>query len=115
MTSRGSRGNRGNRMRQGELVSEIARRTGLRERKCRAAVAAFIEVVSEEIVSGTGTVEVLNLGVWERRWKSGPRIGGDPITHERIPLPPKYWVRFRAARGLNARVQALKPPAGEGG
>ena len=106
------RRDRQHRITRGAIIKDIARRTGIPQREIYAVVKAFVEVVGDEVVSGTGTVAIRGFGVWERVWVRSFKLP-DLRTGEQVRLPPTYRVRFRAARGVRDRLRALKRREGE--
>ncbi len=90
-----------------KMVSEIGRRTRLKNRDVQAMLEALVEVWSEELVSG-GRIELEGLFVIESQTIDRGEHGG----HLRSGTAPRYIRRvvMRVSRCLKRR---LTPPTGE--
>lgn len=90
-----------------KMVSEIGRRTRLKNRDVQAMLEALVEVWSEELVSG-GRIELEGLFVIESKTIDRGEYSG----HLRSGTAPRYIRRvvMRVSRGLKRR---LTPPTDE--
>ena len=85
-------------MNKGELVKAVAEKAGLTLAQAKGAVDAAIESVSASLKAGDKVVipGFITLGVEER----AARIGINPRTKEKIQIPAKKVVKFKAGSQL---------------
>ena len=85
-------------MNKGELVKAVAEKAGLTLAQAKGAVAAAIESVSASLKAGDKVVipGFITLGVEER----AARTGINPRTKEKIQIPAKKVVKFKAGSQL---------------
>jgi len=81
-----------------DLVDRITTRTGLRRNDVRDAVQAFLEAVIDELAEGR-RIEFRDFGVFEIKERAA-RVAQNPQTLERVEVPPKRIVKFKAGRRL---------------
>ncbi len=96
-----------------QLVGRVAERTGLSRRKVRSVVdAALAEIITglsagERVtLSGFGTFDVRQIG---------ERTGRHPRTGDRLIVPPRRAVVFRAGRELQDTLQNTREEATSAG
>ena len=89
-------------MNKAQLVEEVSHQTGLTKKTSREVVDAIISVITDSLAReervtlvGFGTFQVM-----ERK----ARTGVNPQTRERLDIPAKNLVRFRAGKGLREKV-----------
>ena len=89
-------------MNKAQLVEKVANQTGLTRKRSREAVGAVISAITDSLAReekvtlvGFGTFQVI-----ERK----ARKGVNPQTRERLDIPAKNVVRFKAGKGLRERV-----------
>jgi DNA-binding protein HU-beta len=85
-----------------ELVSQVAERAGLTKREAERAVAAVVEAVGEALRSGS-EVRLAGLGIFEVVQRAA-KVGRNIRTGQRIEVPARRVVRFRAAKPLRDAV-----------
>lgn len=81
-----------------ELVSEIAKRAGLRKADAEKALSAMMEAVEAELKKG-GEVRLVGFGTW-KVVKRAERKGVNPRTREKITIPAKKVVKFVPGKKL---------------
>lgn len=90
-------------MNKGELVDQVAVRTGLTKAQVSAAIDATLDTIIESVVSGE-KVSILGFGAFESRERSA-RQGLDPKTGEKIKIPAKKVPAFTAGKLFKDRVK----------
>ena len=83
-------------MNKGELVAEIAKKTGLTKKDAAGAVDATLDTIKKNVkksvtLIGFGTFKVV---------KRKARTGVNPRTGEKIKIPAKNVVKFKAGKGF---------------
>ena len=81
-----------------ELVSEIAKRAGLRKTDAKKALDAMMEAVEAELKEGR-EVRLVGFGTW-KVIKRAERKGVNPRTREKITIPAKKVVKFVPGKKL---------------
>ena len=89
-------------MNKAGLVEEVANQTGLTKKTSREAVDAVISAITDSLAGGEKVTSV-GFGRFEVRRRKARR-GVNPQTRERLDIPAKNVVRFRAGKGLRKRV-----------
>ena len=89
-------------MNKTELVAAMAEQTQLSKKDAEAALKAFIDVVSEELVNG-GKIQLVGFGTFEVRNREA-RTGKNPQTKEEIQIPASKAPKFKAGRALKDTV-----------
>ena len=89
-------------MNKAELVAAIAEKTGLSKKDAEAAVKAFVDVVSEELVKG-GKVQLVGVGTFEVASRSA-RTGRNPQTGKEMKIKASKAPKFKAGKALKDAV-----------
>jgi DNA-binding protein HU-beta len=89
-------------MNKTELVSSIAKETGLSKTKTNEVVDAFVSAVSESLSKGE-KVTLVGFGTFTTS-KREARKGRNPKTGEVINIPSKTVARFKAGSDLTKSV-----------
>ena len=89
-------------MNKSELVAAIAEKTGLSKKDAEAAVKAFVDVVSEELVKG-GKVQLVGFGTFEVASRSA-RTGRNPQTGKEMKIKASKAPKFKAGKALKDAV-----------
>lgn len=84
------------------LVDRVTENTGLKRADVQAAVESFISVLMEELGKGE-RIEIRDFGVFDIRRRKA-RMAQNPRTLQRISVPAKTTVRFKAGRQLRIRL-----------
>ncbi|MFK7759972.1 MAG: HU family DNA-binding protein [Phycisphaerales bacterium] len=80
------------------LVDQIAQRTGHKRVVAKQIVQEFLDMVIDEIAEGN-RLEFRDFGVFEVKHRA-PRMAQNPKTLERVPVPAKRTVKFKAGRRM---------------
>ena len=91
-------------MNKTELVAEIAAKSNLTKKDAEAALKAFTEVVTEELVKGE-KVALVGFGTFETVAKP-ERIGRNPKTNEKMTIAASKAPKFKAGKALKDQVNA---------
>ena len=89
-------------MNKTELVAAMAEKAGLSKKDADKAVAAFVEVVEEELVKG-GKVQLVGFGTFEVA-KRAARTGLNPLTKEKIKIKASKAPKFKAGKALKDKL-----------
>ncbi|MBM4020230.1 MAG: integration host factor subunit beta [Planctomycetes bacterium] len=97
-----------------ELTDRIADAMKQRRALVRDIVQRFFAELTAELARGN-RVEFRDFGVFETRLRKA-RTAQNPRTLQRVPVPVKCAVKFKAGRLMKQTVQkALAAPRGKGG
>ena len=91
-----------------ELTDRIADSANLRRSVVKETVQRFLKEIVAELAQGN-RLEFRDFGVFEVRTRK-PRMAQNPRTLERVPVPAKTAVKFKAGRLLKDRIQKVTPP-----
>ena len=87
------------------LVDQIAQRTGQKRVVAKQIVQEFLDMVIDEIAEGN-RLEFRDFGVFEVKHRA-PRMAQNPKTLERVPVPAKRTVKFKAGRRMRESLESL--------
>lgn len=90
-------------MNKAELINAIAEKAGLSKVDAKNALDATIEVISEAMVQND-KVALIGFGTFSVSEKA-ERTGINPATKEKITIPAKKVVKFKAGAELTAKVK----------
>lgn len=90
-------------MNKAELINAIAEKAGLSKADAKNALDATIEVISEAMVQND-KVALIGFGTFSVGEKA-ERTGINPATKEKITIPAKKVVKFKAGAELTAKVK----------
>ena len=91
-------------MNKTELVAAVAEKAGLSKKDAEKAIAAYTDVVSEELVNG-GKVKLVGFGTFAVVERP-EREGRNPKTKERITVAASRVPKFKAGKALKDKVNA---------
>ncbi len=86
-----------------ELIEKISRKTGQSMKATGDTIGAFVEVVTESLAEGK-PVKMLGFGTFEIRERAATH-GVNPQTHEKIEIPARRVVAFKAGSLLKGAVK----------
>ena len=89
-------------MNKAELVTAVAKKTGLSKKDCEQAVNATFDVITETLVAGE-KVQLVGFGAFEIK-ERGERIGRNPKTKEEIKIAASRVPAFKAGKALKDAV-----------
>ncbi|NNM88889.1 MAG: HU family DNA-binding protein [Phycisphaerae bacterium] len=90
-----------------DLVDRIADKLQLKQNTVREVVQEFLAEIVHELDHGH-RLEFRDFGIFEVRSRAA-RLGWNPRTLARVPVPDKRKVRFRPGRLLKARLANPAP------
>lgn len=88
-----------------DLVECIAERTGVKRTDVKAVIHESLEMIIEQLAEGN-RLEFRDFGVFDVRERAA-RTAQNPKTLERVQVPPKRTVRFKAGRMMKVRVEEV--------
>jgi|TARA_R110002072_G_scaffold92902_2_gene206490 integration host factor subunit beta len=91
------------------LVDQIAQRTGHKRVVAKQIIQEFLDQVIDEIADGN-RLEFRDFGVFEVKHRA-PRMAQNPKTLERVPVPAKRTVKFKAGRRMRECLETVKADA----
>ena len=91
-------------MNKTELIDAMASKTGRTKKNAEAALNAFVETVSEELVKG-GKVALTGFGTFEVSERA-EREGRNPQTGETMKIAASKAPKFKAGKVLKDQVNA---------
>ena len=86
-----------------ELIDRIAGQAGAKHVLVKKIVQGFLDEIIQELGRGN-RLEFRDFGVFEARQRA-PRMAQNPKTLERVPVPAKRAVRFKAGRLMKVKLQ----------
>jgi DNA-binding protein HU-beta len=86
----------------GQLIDDVAQRSGLTKADAKKAVQAVVATLSERLGSGD-RIQISGLGAFEVRERAA-RQATNPRTKEKVSVPASKAVGFRAASALRGRL-----------
>ena len=89
-------------MNKTELISDVAKRTGLTKSYAALAIDTAIEIVKEEVKSG-GSVQLIGFGTFERRDRAA-HSGFNPATNEKIEIAASKVPAFKPGKQFKDEV-----------
>ena len=91
-----------------ELIDRIAESTGMKHVQVKKVVQGFLDAVIEELSRGN-RLEFRDFGVFEVRQRKA-RTAQNPKTMEKVHVPAKRTVRFKAGRLMKLKLQPPEQP-----
>ncbi len=89
-------------MNKAELVEEVVGKVGLTKKETNNVVDAITSAITDSLTRNE-KVTLVGFGTFEVRQRKARR-GVNPQTRERLDIPTKNVVRFRAGKGLREKV-----------
>jgi integration host factor subunit beta len=86
-----------------DLIDRITESSRTRRTAVRKVVQDFLDLIVEELERGN-RLEFRDFGVFEVRTRA-PRTAQNPRTLERVQVPARTAVRFKAGRLLKAKAE----------
>ena len=86
-----------------ELINAVASEADITKAQAERAVNAFVKVVTDELSDG-GRVQLTGFGTFEVGERKS-RNGINPKTKEKIVVPAKNMVRFKAGSVLKEAIK----------
>ena len=89
-------------MNKAELVTAVAKKTGLSKKEVEQAVNATFDAITETLVAGE-KVQLVGFGAFEVK-ERGARVGRNPQTKEEIEIPATRVAAFKVGKALKDAV-----------
>lgn len=89
-----------------ELVDRIAGRSKCKRNDVKEVIQAFLDEMIDELGNGN-RLEFRDFGVFECKERAS-RVAQNPKTLERVTVPAKRTVKFKAGRLMKERLDAPK-------
>ncbi|OEF95762.1 HU family DNA-binding protein [Desulfuribacillus alkaliarsenatis] len=86
-----------------ELVNQMVESTGLKKKDAEAALASFMDAVTDALAKGD-KVQLIGFGTFETRERAA-RSGRNPQTGEAITIPAAKVPAFKAGAKLKEAVK----------
>ena len=86
-----------------DISLKIAEETGLKQIHVKEVIQKTLDHITESLAKGE-TVELRNFGIFKVRSRIG-RMGRNPRTGEKVPIPDKKVVSFKPGLIMKARVK----------
>jgi DNA-binding protein HU-beta len=90
-------------MNKADLVSNIAKKSGLARKDVEVILSSFLGEVTEVLSTG-GKVQLVGFGTFETRQR-GSRVGRNPQTGKEIQIPATNVPAFKAGNKLKEAVK----------
>lgn len=90
-------------MNKSELITEVARKTGLSAREAEVGVQIMLDTIAKEITGG-GKVTLTGFGTFDVG-KRKARAGVNPRTGDQIHIAATKMPRFKPSRNLRMKVK----------
>jgi nucleoid DNA-binding protein len=90
-------------MNKAGLVGEVVGRVGLTKKETGNVIEAITSAITDSLARNE-KVTLVGFGTFEVR-KRRARTGINPQTRERLDIPAKNVVRFKAGKGLRQRMK----------
>ena len=85
-------------MNKADLVTAVAKKTGLSKKDCEQAVNATFDAITETLVAGE-KVQLVGFGAFEVK-ERGARIGRNPANGAEIRIPAAKVVKAKVLKAL---------------
>ena len=89
-------------MNKNELITKIARKSGLTKKDSEKALAATVEVITDALKEGD-KVQLVGFGIFGVKDRAA-RTGHNPKTNEAIQIPASRVPLFKAGKALKDAV-----------
>lgn len=89
-------------MNKAELVTAVAKKTGLSKKDTEQAVNATFDTITE-VLAGGEKVQLVGFGAFEVK-ERGARVGRNPQTKEEIEIPASRVASFKIGKALKDAV-----------
>ena len=89
-------------MNKEDLVNAVSGKSGLSKKDSAAAISATLEAIKEALAKGE-KVQLIGFGTFDV-FQRAARTAMNPQTREKIMIPAKKAVRFKAGKALKGAV-----------
>jgi integration host factor subunit beta len=91
-----------------DLIDRIAAKTDERRSVVKDVVQLFLDQITEELANGN-RLEFRDFGVFEVKSRAA-RTAQNPKTLQRVSVPPKRTIKFKAGRLMRDRLDGETSP-----
>ena len=89
-----------------ELISELKDRLQIEENRAELLLESTIEIIEKELLANS-SIGLQGFGTFEVR-KKDERISVNPVTKQRMLVPPKLTLAFKPSSILKERIKTYK-------
>ncbi|HPY96052.1 MAG TPA: HU family DNA-binding protein [Candidatus Cloacimonadota bacterium] len=89
-------------MTKADLVKRVAQDTGMLRREVAQIVDSFLITVKEVLKDGEH-IEIRGFGTFDTKMRK-PRMGRNPKTEEKVPVPARRVPTFKYSRGFKVEI-----------
>ena len=86
-----------------EFISELSRKTGYSNKEASLLVSSVLGIMTQELQEGKSVV-MQGFGTFEVK-KKLERVSVNPVTQQRLLIPPKLVLSFRPSTLLKGRFK----------
>ena len=86
-----------------EFISELSRKTGYNNKETSRLVSSVLGIMTQELQDGN-TVAIQGFGTFEVK-KKMERVSVNPVTQQRLLIPPKLVLTYRPSILLKGRFK----------
>jgi len=90
-----------------ELIDQIAEDLRCNRALAKQIIQAFLDSIIAELCNGN-RLEFRDFGVFESKYRAS-RQAQNPKTLDKVRVPPRRSVKFKAGRILKQRLRAIPP------
>ena len=94
-------------MTKSDLVSYMAKESGITKKAAAAALDAFVGAVHDSLKTKTGSIRISDLGTFKVSQRKA-RAGVNPQTRKKIKIAATKVPRFSASKALRETVKKAK-------
>ncbi|HNV92389.1 MAG TPA: HU family DNA-binding protein [Candidatus Cloacimonas sp.] len=93
-------------MTKADLVKIISENTGIIRKDVAVVVDAFLQAIKDSLIKGNH-IEIRGFGTYKLKTRK-PRVGRNPKTDEKVPVPERTVPTFKFSREFKNSVLDVK-------
>ncbi|HPV64614.1 MAG TPA: HU family DNA-binding protein [Candidatus Cloacimonas sp.] len=93
-------------MTKADLVEIISENTGIIRKDVAVVVDAFLQAIKDSLIKGNH-IEIRGFGTYKLKTRK-PRVGRNPKTDEKVPVPERTVPTFKFSREFKNSVLDVK-------
>lgn len=86
-----------------EFISELSKKTGYSSKDVTQYVSSLLNIMSQELQDGN-SVSIQGFGTFDVK-KKMERISVNPVTHQRMLIPPKLVLSYKPSVTLKEKFK----------
>lgn len=86
-----------------EFITELSKKTGYSSKDVTQYLSSLIYIMSQELQDGN-TVSIQGFGTFDVK-KKMERISVNPVTHQRMLIPPKLVLSYKPSVALKEKFK----------